>query len=98
MSYFAICTFDLANASAEDYQNAYADLARIGFTKIITADRGSKITLPTTTTAGEFNGTNTSALRDDLVSRVKNAFAARRFRFEIFISVGGGWAWGHRTI
>jgi hypothetical protein len=53
MSYFAVCTFDLKNASFDDYQNAYADLAKIGFSKYLTSSQGDKITLPTTTTAGE---------------------------------------------
>jgi len=30
MSFLVTCTVDLKNASATDYQNAYADLARIG--------------------------------------------------------------------
>jgi len=97
MSYFAVCTFDLKNASYEDYQNAYADLANIGFYKQITSQKGTKITLPTTTTAGEFNGTSAASVRDDLIERAKKAFEARRFRSEIFVSVGGDWAWAHRT-
>ncbi len=97
MSYFAVCTFDLKNASYDDYQNAYADLAKIGFNKQVTSTQGTKIILPTTTTAGEFNGTSAAAVRDDLTERVKKAFEVRRFRSEIFVSVGGDWAWAHRT-
>ena len=28
MSYFVLCTFDLKDASYQDYQNAYADLEK----------------------------------------------------------------------
>ncbi len=97
MSYFVVCTFDLKDASYQDYQNAYADLARIGLQKQLTSGQGTKITLPTTTTAGEFTGTSAAEVRDNLTERVKNAFTARRFTSEIFISVGGDWAWSHRT-
>ncbi|MFZ2911297.1 MAG: hypothetical protein WA094_15520 [Candidatus Desulfobacillus denitrificans] len=97
MSYFVVCTFDLKNGSYDDYQNAYADLAKIGFNRQVKSAQGILITLPTTTTAGEFNGTSSGLVRDDLTERVKRAFEARRFKSEIFVSVGGDWAWGHRT-
>jgi hypothetical protein len=97
MSYFGICTFDLKNANFEDYQTAYADLAKIGFSTTITSDQGKKVVLPTTTTAGQFNGASAIGVRDDLLERVRRAFAARGFSSEIFIFVGGDWAWGQRT-
>lgn len=97
MSYFVVCTFDLKNADYKDYQDAYADLAKIGLSRKITSDKNGSITLPTTTTAGEFNGTSASSVRDDVCDRVKKAFAARRFKSEIFVSVGGDWSWGHRV-
>lgn len=97
MSYFVICTFDLANSSFDDYQNAYTDLSEIGLNRSITANNGSQISLPTTTTAGQFNGESATQVRTDLLDRVKSAFAMRGFKSEIFISVGGDWAWGHST-
>lgn len=97
MSYFVVCTFDLKNANYEDYQNAYADVAKLGLYKQITSSQGKKITLPTTTTAGEFNGTSAASVRDYVCDGVENAFAARGFTSEIFVSVGGDWGWGHRT-
>ena len=96
MSYLVVCTFDLKNASYDDYQNAYADLEKLGFHRQLTSSQGSKISLPTTMTAGEFNGTSAEKVRDDMTEKVKNAFEARRFKAEIFVSVGGDWAWGHR--
>jgi hypothetical protein len=97
VSYFVVCTFDLKNADYEDYQNAYSDLKKIGLSRTVTSDKGSEIILPTTTTAGEFSGTSAVSIRDDLCSQVKKAFSARKFKSEIFISVGGDWSWGHRT-
>ncbi|MCC6589048.1 MAG: hypothetical protein IT168_20290 [Bryobacterales bacterium] len=97
MSYFAVCTFDLKNANYDDYQKAYSDLAQIGLNKQLNSSQGSTITLPTTTTAGEFNGASAASVRDDLCNRVSASFSRRGFTSEIFISVGGDWGWGHRT-
>jgi hypothetical protein len=97
MSFFAICTFDLQNASREDYQNAYADLAKIGFSTSVTADNGIKVTLPTTMTAGVFTGQSVSSVRTELIDRVQSSFNTRKFKYEIFISVCNDWAWAHRT-
>ena len=97
MSYFVICTFDLKNASREDYANAYADLEKLGLSKEISGDGGKKVKLPTTITAGEFNGETASAVRDDLRSRIAKAFSARGFKSEIFLSIGTNWAWGYTT-
>lgn len=97
MSYYVVCIFDLKEASRQDYQNAYSDLAKLGLSKTVTSTQGTTITLPTTTTAGEFNGASAAAVRDDITGRVQKAFATRGFTSEIFISVGGDWAWGHRT-
>ena len=98
MSYFCVCTFDLnRNASATDYQNAYADLAKIGFSTSVTGSGGRSITLPNTTTAGTFTGSSARDVKTDLLNRVKAAFSARRFTSEVFISVGDDWSWGHST-
>jgi hypothetical protein len=52
MSYFVLCTFDLKSASRQDYDNAYADLEKIGLKKVVTSDQGGKAVIPTTTVAG----------------------------------------------
>lgn len=97
MSYLVICTFDLKAASAKDYENAYADLQKMGLAKVQVASQGTKVVIPTTTVAGEFNGASATAVRDDLCTRVQDAFKARRFSSEIFVAVGGDWAWGGRA-
>lgn len=97
MTYFVVCTFDLKNASYDDYQTAYGDLAQLGLSHTITSSQGSRVLLPTTTCAGEFNGTSVAAVRDDLSEKVRKTFSARGFTSEIFLAVGGDWAWAHRT-
>jgi hypothetical protein len=97
MAYFALCTFDLKNASSQDYQNAYADLERLGFKRVVVADNSNNVVIPTTTVAGEFNSSSAAAVRAHLCDQVQAAFRARRFTSEIFVLAAGDWAWGGRT-
>lgn len=98
MSYGVLCTFDLAGASSTDYQNAYADLEKLGLYRAQTNNSGGKTVIPTTTVLGSYNGTSAGAIRDDVRAKIKAAFAARRFKSEIFVVVGGeDWTWGSTT-
>jgi hypothetical protein len=98
MSYQALCSFDLKNATYDDYQNAYADLAVLGFRHTAQGGTGAVI-LPTTTVIGEFTSASAASARDDLRAKVVRAFNARGFSSEVFIAVGGqDHTWGsHRT-
>jgi hypothetical protein len=97
MSYLVTCTFDLKNASRQDYQNAYADLAGIGLKRVIVSDQGNEVVVPTTMTIGQFNGSSAAQVRDDIRDAVQGVFNKRRFSSEIFVVVGGDWAWGGAT-
>jgi hypothetical protein len=97
MSYLVTCTFDLKNASSDDYKNAYADLNRLGLKTAVVSGQGNRIVAPTTMTIGEFNASDAGRLRDDLGTQVQRAFQARGFTSEIFVVVGGDWAWWART-
>lgn len=95
MSYLVFCTFDLKNATSRDYETAYADLQKIGLNKIHAVDGGGKVIIPTTSVMGTFNGTGAANIRNDIRDRVTAAFTARRFKSEIFVTVGGeNWGWG----
>ncbi len=94
MSYGVFCTFDLKNASAQDYKNAYADLEKIGLHKIV-AGTNREVVIPTTAALGSFNGTSAASSRDDVREKIRKAFKARGFDSEIFVMVGGeDWTWG----
>lgn len=97
MSYLAFCTFDLKNASSQDYMNAYADLEEIGLTKVQKSDKGGDVVIPTTSAMGTFNGSSSGEIRDYVRDKVKAAFAARKLTSEIFVAVGQNWAWGAVT-
>lgn len=97
MSYLVYCTFDLKNATSRDYDNAYADLQSIGLAKVVKGDGDKHVVIPTTSTMGYFTGASAGAVRDSIRSSVKSAFAARGLKSEIFVIVGGDWAWGAET-
>lgn len=97
MSYLVYCTFDLKNASSKDYEKAYEELKGIGLTKVVKTDAGHNVVIPTTSTMGFFDGSGAGAVRDSVRNSVKKAFANRGLTSEIFIVVGGNWAWGGAT-
>lgn len=97
MSYVAFCTFDLKNANRQDYENAYSSLRKIGLERVRVGSNGNEVVIPTTSVMGEFNGESASAVRDYVRKKVKSAFKSRGFNSEIFVLVGGDWAWGATT-
>lgn len=97
MAYLVFCTFDLKGASATDYTNAYADLAALGLHKVQKSDSGSDVVIPTTSAMGTYNGLSAASVRDHVRDSVRSAFAARRFKSEMFVVVGGDWAWSATT-
>jgi hypothetical protein len=46
---------------------------------------------------GTFNGKSAPDVRNEVRDRVQKAFQAGRFSSEIFVVVGGDWAWGGAT-
>ena len=97
LAYFVVCTFDLKNGSRTDYQNAYADLEKIGLKKAVVADDGTNVVAPTTTTVGTFNGQSSASVRTYIRDKAQAAFAARGFTSEIFVVAANDWAWGAAT-
>lgn len=97
MSYLVFCTFDLEDADWEEYETAYADLEKIGLSKVAVTTQGKEVVVPTTSVLGEFEGPSVNDVRDDIRNQIKAAFKARRFKSEIFLVVGGRWAWGAAT-
>ena|SRR5258708_1018596 len=96
MSYFVVVTFDIANGRFEDYEGIYKDFAALGLSRTLRPAEGEPVKLPTTTTAGVFNGQSATGVRDYMCEQTHQCFARRRLRGEIFVSLGGDWAWGHR--
>jgi hypothetical protein len=97
MAFLATCTFDLKGASGIDYENAYADLAKIGLKRAVVGGSGKTVVAPTTMTIGEFSGVSVDSVRDFIREKVIAAFKARRFVSEIFVVVGATSTWGSAT-
>lgn len=98
MSFQVLCTFDLKNASRADYVTAYSELAKLGFSHTVQG-ANRVVTLPTTTVIGTFNGSSAGSVRDDLRTRIVQAFTSQGFKFEVFVSVGGpDHTWGSQTV
>lgn len=96
MSYLVVVTFDIKNAASEDYSCMKERLESLGLHDYLIGDSGGKNDLPTTTFAREIEGSSAGAIRDDICNQVENAFGECRVKGEIFVSVGGDWAWGIR--
>lgn len=97
MSYLVFCTFDLKGASSKEYDIAYADLKSLGLNKVQKSEKGGDVVIPTTSVMGEFTGSSATSVRDDVRAKIKSKFLARNFKSEVFITVGGDWAWGTAT-
>jgi hypothetical protein len=93
MSYLAMLSFDLASATREDYAKAYERAAQLGFQRSLRSNTGNTVHLPTTTCAGVFTGTSAASVAESLTAQVKRAFTSAGLTAEIFVSVGGDWAW-----
>jgi hypothetical protein len=96
MSYFVTVSFDLKNASSDDYETAYSELAKIGVHKILVSDSAIKVSLPTTTCAGTFTGSTPVSVRGFVAEKIQQAFQSQCLQGEIFVAVGGDWAWVRR--
>lgn len=97
MNYLVFVTFDLKGASSQDYSNAYADLGKLGLQKVHKSSQGSSVVIPTTAVMGTATGKSAGDVSTDVANIVKQAFNARRLKAEIFVVVGGDWAWGATT-
>lgn len=96
MSYLVIVTFDITNGKSEDYECVYKGLEKIGLLHQINGDKGELHTLPSTTTAGKFNGQSTGSVRDDVTTKVEAVFKSCRVSGQVFVSVGDNWSWAIR--
>ena len=97
MSHLVFCTFDLKDASSQDYTDAYKDLEKIGLSRIAEGKKRD-VVIPTTSVLGEFTASDTEALRDNIREKIETAFNKRGFDSEIFIIVSGSsWTWSSTT-
>lgn len=97
MKYFVTVTFELKDATNEDYKRLYKELEQIGFYKILRASNGNIVTIPTSTVVCETTGSNADLLRDTTRDKLNILFKACKLKGEVFIIVSGEWSWGGST-
>lgn len=98
MSRIVIVTFDLKAGSGDDYNKVYDEFKKIGLSKELISDNGIKVNLPTTTTAGEFTGTNSSSISEEILKKCEAIFKKIGVNGEIFVMVGDDWSWRRRVL
>jgi hypothetical protein len=98
VDFLVFCTFDLKGATAQNYIDAYADLAKMGLKRVHVANNGANAVIPTTSAMGVLQGVSAASVRDAISSGVQTAFRIRGFISEIFVTAAGGdWGWAGRT-
>lgn len=97
MTYLVVVSFDIKNEAASDYKNIYEELKNIGLRDRLADHEGRERELPTSTVAGTFKGSSAKNVRNDICTRVGEAFRNAHIKGKIFISVGRDWMWGIRN-
>ena len=97
MSYFVHVAFDMTNQDSEAYRAIEEALNTMGLYSTIEGSSKKTLTLPANTFAGKFTGESAGKIRDDLCTKIQDAFRAHNIHGNIFVSVGGDWAWGMRS-
>lgn len=92
MSFFVTLTFDLTNASSDDYEFIEDELDSLGLYNELEGKKRS-IKLPNNTYGGEFNGENTLEVKSYIAENVKIIFKKLTVKSTYFITVGSGWSW-----
>ena len=97
MSYFVHVTFDISNQTSGTDQALEGVLNEMGLYATIVGLSKKTLKLPANTFAGEFTGDGAGRIRDDLCTRIQDVFRSRGIKSDIFVTVGGNWAWGMRS-
>jgi hypothetical protein len=100
MSFGVTVTFDIHNSEDADYDEITKLLESIKLYKSVKSDKNKIIDLPNNTYFGEFDSSqikSTGDLSGSIVNWIKKEFDRMDLRSNIFVAVGGDWAWGSRT-
>jgi hypothetical protein len=93
--YQVVVTFDLVDASSEQYRCVRDELSSMGLYSLVIGSNDQTIDLPYNTFQGDFYGSSSGELRDSIRSRMVEAFRRCGVAGPIFVTVGGvDWTWG----
>ena len=96
MQLMVLVTFDLKNATAADYEKAYAGLAKFGLKKAHASANGSAV-IPTTTVMGYTEGESCEVIVQAVRDTVGGLFVKLNLRSEVFVAVGANGWWAGLT-
>jgi hypothetical protein len=95
MAVFVHVTFDLYEASAEDYACVQQGFQNLDLADYVYSSKGRYVELPYNTFAGEYeNVTDVAAFADAVLAAIKGVFANCGVTGRVFALVAGNtWAW-----
>jgi hypothetical protein len=93
----ALVSFDLHNASEEDYSKFYTALAKIGLFHWVKGNIG-KLELPHSAVIGDFTGISVESVGDQVRSSVVQILDATTLKGFIFVVVGENGTWGSQEV
>ena len=93
-TYLVTVVFSIKNANDGSYAKADRILSKLGFKNSI---EGKKVNvLPRNCYVGEFKGSDTRKIREDLADAVSSEFKNAELSGSVYVVVGGDWSWGMR--
>ncbi|ANW24303.1 hypothetical protein BA953_08770 [Vibrio coralliilyticus] len=88
MNYRILCTFDLTEATAQDYENLYTELSALGLITDTSSISGKGKQLPESTVVGELESSLTLAsARENIVNQLDEAFNSIGVEYRYLVSV-----------
>jgi len=97
MTFQVFMSFDLHNASDEDYAKFYHALAKIGLFHWVKGNIG-KLELPHSAVIGDFPGISVESVRDQVRTMVVQILEATTLQGFIFVVVGENGTWGSHGV
>jgi hypothetical protein len=97
MAFQVFMSFDLHDASEEDYAKFYSALAKIGLFHWVKGNIG-KLELPHSAVIGDFAGISVEDVRDRVRISVVQILEAIGLKGFIFVAVGENGTWGSQEV
>lgn len=89
MSYQVVVTFDLVDASSDQYACVREALSDMGLYNFVITREDETRDLPRNTFTGDLYGSEASEIRDSVRSRLRDAFGCCGVRGPLWVAVGG---------
>ena len=99
MIYQVVVTFDLVDASSDQYSCVREELSGMGLYNLVFGEEDRRVDLPHNTFVGDLYGSNVDEIRNSIRSQMKDAFRGCGVTGLILVTVGGPeHTWGTATV